>query len=296
MSSSISLLPIQLEYNKETSIITKVEKPSAEDLLKPGTYRITLTPTEQIKANIESKIPRKAPVVQTAATEPANLVGEDFEVEVEEEELMPEPEQKPGAAIEKLKEVLKDAPQELVDSLKSELSVAIAKNLYSAADIIAIQEALDQRQRELDSGAQIKLTANNVKTGDALIANQTIFTGKNDSEIFASEGDDVVIKKVDPTNNKVTLKSLSNGKQKTVIFEELNKMFILKQTVMAFEEEETDLAPLTKVEKSFVNDSIDNVNELLRSDKRKEALRKEAAFETMDDIDTELFEDTTSDC
>ena len=69
----------------------------------------------------------QAPVVQTAATEPANLVGEDFEVEVEEEELMPEPEQKPGAAIEKLKEVLKDAPQELVDSLKSELSVAIAR-------------------------------------------------------------------------------------------------------------------------------------------------------------------------
>jgi hypothetical protein len=296
MSSSISLLPIQLEYNDETSIISKVEKPSAEDLLKPGTYRITLTPTEQIRANIESKIPRKAPVVQTAATEPANLIGEDFEVEVEEEELMPEPAQKPGAAIEKLKEVLKDAPQELMDSLKSELSVAIAKNLYSAADIIAIQEALDQRQRELDSGGPVKLTANNVKTGDALIANQTIFTGKNDSEIFASEGDDVVIGKVDPNNNKVTIKSLSNGKQKPVSFEELNKMFILKQTVMAFEEEETDQAPLTKVEKSFVNDSIDNVNELLRNNERKEALRKEAAFETMDDIDTELFEDTTSDC
>jgi hypothetical protein len=161
---------------------------------------------------------------------------------------------------------------------------------------MAIQEALDQRQRELDSGGPVKLTANNVKTGDALIANQTIFTGKNDSEIFASEGDDVVVGKVDPNNNKVTLKSLSNGKQKPVSFEELNKMFILKQTVMAFEEEETDQAPLTKVEKSFVNDSIDNVNELLRNNERKEALRKEAAFETMDDIDTELFEDTTSDC
>jgi len=295
MNSTISLLPIQLEYDDETSIISKVERPSAKDLLKPGTYRINLTPTEQIKANIESKIPRKVEVVETAVTEPANIIGEDFEVEVEEE-MMPEPPAQQGAPIEKLKSALKDAPQELLDSIKSELSRGIANNLFTAADIIAIQEVIDQRQRELDSGGPVKLTANNVKTGDALIANQTIFTGKNDSEIFASEGDDVVIGKVDPNNNKVTLKSLSNGKQKPVSFEELNKMFILKQTVMAFEEEETDQAPLTKVEKSFVNDSIDNVNELLRDNERKEALRKEAALETMDDIDTELFEDTTSDC
>ena len=191
---------------------------------------------------------------------------------------------------------LKDATQEQLDSLKSELSIAIAKNMYSAADLIAIQEILDERQRELESNVQIKLTSNNVKANDQLIANVGIFTGKDNSEVFAQEGGDVVVTKIDSENNTVTLKSLSNGKQKSFTFAELNKMFILKQTVMAFEEVEKEAAPLTKVEKNFVSESIDNVNELLRSNERKEALKKEAAIESMDDIDSDLFDDDSSNC
>jgi hypothetical protein len=297
MDSTISLLPIQIDYDAETSVISKVERPSAKDVLKPGTYRIALTPSEQIKANIESKIPRKTEVVETAVTEPANIIGEDFEM-VEEpfDENLPVEEVQEGSPIENFKKVVSEATQEQLDSLKSELSIAIAKNMYSAADLIAIQEVLDERQRELDSNVQIKITSNNAQINSPLIANQTIFMDKNNSEIFASEGDDVVIIKVHPTDDIVTLKSLSNGKQKPVSFAELNKMFILKQTVMAFEEEEKEAAPLTKVEKNFVSESIDNVNELLKDVERKEALKKEAALETMDDIDTDLFDDDSSNC
>jgi hypothetical protein len=296
MDSTISLLPIELDYNSETGIISKVGKPTAKDLLKSGTYRIALTPSEQIKANIESKIPRKAEVVSTPATEPANTAGQDYEFEEEPiDENLPE-EPPVESPIEGLQKFVKDATQEQLDSLKSELSIAIAKNMYSAADIIAIQEVLDERQRELESNVQIKLTSNNVKANDQLIANVGIFTGKDNSEVFAQEGGDVVITKIDSGNNTVTLKSLSNGKQKSFTFAELNKMFILKQTVMAFEEEEKEAAPLTKVEKNFVSESIDNVNKLLSSNERREALKKEAAQETMDDIDTDLFDDDSSNC
>jgi hypothetical protein len=297
MDSTISLLPIQLEYNDETGQITKVERPTAKDLLKPGLYRIPLTASEEIKANIESKIPRKVTAEEAEIGAPINVPGEDFEMAPEEvEEGLPEPEVTAGSPIENFKRVVKEATQEQLDVFKSDLSIAIEKNLINATDVAAIQEAISERERELDSGEPVKLTASNLPKGTLLIANQSIFTGKAGSDLFVEENADVIVSSVNAEKETVTLKSVSNGKQKTVSLSELNKMFILKQTVMAFEEEETDQAPLTKVEKNFVNDSIDNVNELLRNNERKEALRKEANSETLDAIDTELFEDTTSDC
>jgi hypothetical protein len=80
----------------------------------------------------------------------------------------------------------------------------------------------------------------------------------------------------------------------TIKFEDLNKMFILKQEVMKTEEEVP--TPLTKQEKSFVEDSFENVNELLKDSGRKDALKKEADKQLTEDVDTELFEDVTSDC
>jgi hypothetical protein len=82
----------------------------------------------------------------------------------------------------------------------------------------------------------------------------------------------------------------------TFNFEELNKMFKLKEEVMETNDVDVQSAPLTKQEKDFVDDSFENVNELLKSSVKKDALKKEAGTQSTDDVDSELFEDVTSDC
>ena len=178
------------------------------------------------------------------------------------------------------------------------MAKAIAENNISSESIIAVQELIDIRQRELDSNPVIQMTINNIEKETQVVATGTIFTKKDSSKIFASDGDTVIVKSVNKSKNTVTLESIQQTEkiEDTISFEELNKMFILKQPVMSTETVETTTAPLTKKEKNFINDSMDLVNELLKDNPRKEILKKEAAGQSLDQVDTELFEDETSNC
>jgi hypothetical protein len=287
--AKVSLLPVQVDYESETGRITRAGRPTPKGALAEGSFRIPLDITDDIQAKINSVIPRKAVAVEQPEVEPS----EDFDTSMEEPS-MPESKPEPGTPMDKFKAAIKDATQEQVDIFKQEIAIATAKNLISAGDIIQIQELINQRQRELDNNVEIKLTPSNVKVGDQLVALNTIFV--NDKAVI-SEGDIVTIKSIEKVAQFASVDTTTTPSVTTTFnFEELNKMFKLKEEVMETNDVDVQSAPLTKQEKDFVDDSFENVNELLKSSVKKDALKKEAGTQSTDDVDSELFEDVTSDC
>jgi len=195
------------------------------------------------------------------------------------------------------REGIKNATQAQVNKINRVLAQKIAEGVYNAATVKELQELIDQRQRELSEEANIKLNEFNVEVGTQLISQASIFTDKNNTKQFATQGTEVRVISVDKENGKVVLKTIGNDpKQKTLSFEELNKLFILKQTVMDFGQQEKPETKLSKEEQDLVVDSSDSVKELLKDSTRKEALKKEAGELPIATLDAELFEDETSNC
>ena len=294
-TAKISLLPIQVEYNDLTSQITEGGRPVAKDFLEPGKYRIPLVITEDIQAKIDSIIPRKIEeakpeeVRESSDEETSPAVVAQEEPVIEEEE---------GSQVDdSFREGIKNATQAQVNKINRVLAQKIAEGVYNAATVKELQELIDQRQRELSEEANIKLNEFNVEVGTQLISQASIFTDKNNTKQFATQGTEVRVISVDKENGKVVLKTIGNDpKQKTLSFEELNKLFILKQTVMDFGQQEKPETKLSKEEQDLVVDSSDSVKELLKDSTRKEALKKEAGELPIATLDAELFEDETSNC
>jgi len=296
LKAKVSLLPIQVDYNDNTSIISEGGRPKAKDVLEPGKFRIPLEITEDIQAKIDSIIPRKAEE-ETVEQAPRESSDEETSPAVEYEGQEPAPQN----AVEidpQLLVAISKASQEQLDKVNTGLANKIRQGVFKAEDVIELQNAVDERQRELSAGAISKLSENNISVGTQLVANATIFTGKNDATPFATSNTVVRVTKVDNTNQKIVVKTIGVGpKQKTISFEELDKLFKLKQTVMDLEtnQGQPDIQ-LTKTEQDHISESSDNVRNLLVSDTRKEELRKEADTVPVSELDNMLFEDTTSDC
>jgi hypothetical protein len=294
--AKVSLLPIQVDYETETGRITRAGKPTPKGALEEGKYRIPLEITPEIQEKIDSVIPRKikaAPPVEE--TGPAQ--NEDFTDEREPEDIStpaPTQERVQDLDIEVLRKPIAEATQETLDKIKSRLAELVAQNKFTVQSISQVQELINQRQRELDSGLKVNLTADNLNIGDQLVALNPIFVNKKTAVV---EGEVVTIKSIEKTAGFVTVNpSITPTLDVTFSFAELNKMFILKQEVMKTEDAEAGTTPLTNDEKEFVNESLENVNQLLKDSPKKDALKKEADKQLTDDVDTELFEDVTSDC
>lgn len=295
LKAKVSLLPIQVDYNDNTSIISEGGRPKAKDILEPGKFRIPLEITEDIQAKIDSIIPRKAEEVPTAPARESSDEEESPAVVNQNAE----PVNESGVEIDpELLKAIKIVGQEQLDMIKTTLATKISQGVFSAEDVIELQKAIDERQRELSEGAVSKLSINNLAVGTQLVANATIFTGKNNTTEFATQGNVVRVTKINQASQTITLKTIgAKPKQKTISFEELDKLFKLKQTVMNLEtsEGQPDIK-LTPTEQSHIVESSDNVRNLLVSDARKEELRKEADAKSVSELDNMLFEDTTSDC
>lgn len=297
--AKVSLLPIQIDYESETGRITRAGKPTAKGALEEGKYRIPLEITQDIQEKIDSVIPRKIkaapPVEETGPEQNEDFTGgvpaEDSDIQVPQEEPVID------LDIETLRQPIAEATQEILDLFKSDFANAIAQNNISAESVMQVQQLIDERQRQLDSGVQVKLTPENVKVGDELIALTTIFTNEAKNITLIAEGETWEIESIKKDEGMVMVKSMTKRISGVPIrFAELNKMFILKQEVMKTEGSETGTAPLTEDEKEFVGESFENVNALLKSSDRKDALKKEADKELTEKVDDELFEDVTSDC
>lgn len=59
LKANISILPVEIDYNKETGKVTDANKPKSKTLLEPGSYRIPLFPTQEQIDQIDSVIPKK---------------------------------------------------------------------------------------------------------------------------------------------------------------------------------------------------------------------------------------------
>lgn len=294
--AKVSLLPIQVDYEAETGKITRAGKPTAKGALEEGKYRIPLEITPEIQEKIDSVIPRKikaAPSVE----ETGPVENQDFSDEREPEDIStPEPTQErvQDLDIEVLRKPIAEATQETLDKINSRLAELVAQNKFTVESIMQVQELINERQRQLDSGVDVQLTANNINSGDQLVALSPIFVNNKTAVV---EGEVVTIKSVEKTAGFVSVNtSITPTLELTFSFAELNKMFKLKEEVMKTESEDTRTAPLTKDEKDFIDDSFINVNQLLKNSPRKDDLKKEADKQLTDDVDTELFEDVTSDC
>ena len=297
--AKISLLPIQVDYESNTGKITRAGRPTAKGALEEGKYRIPLIATEEIQAKIDSAIPRKITEVPVAPEE-APVENEDFETAAPDEDanIQAGPaEQIIDLDIETLREPIASATQEVLDLFKADFLNAIAQNNISAESVMAVQQLLDERQRELDSTTDVKLTSDNIKVGDELVAISSIFTDTAKTKVLIGEGETFVVESIDSDGESVKVRSLVKRLNPVPMsFAELNKMFKLKEEVMKPEVVEVSTAPLTKAEREFVEQSFENINDLLKDYTRKDALKKEADTQLTDVVDTELFDDVTSDC
>jgi hypothetical protein len=85
------------------------------------------------------------------------------------------------------------------------------------------------------SPESIKYNSSNTASGSTFIVENTTFTGKNNDELFADTGDTVTVVKTNSADDTLVIKNIDN-KQKTISFDELNKLFKLKEQVMDFED------------------------------------------------------------
>lgn len=292
--ASIAILPIEIDYEQETGKIVKGKgRPTAPGLIPDNDFKINLEITPDIQEKIDSVIPRK---VFNVPVEEGPVSSEDGEIspyEEFEETNLPEAPESFGVD-PKILEAIANSTQEQLDNVKKTLAEKVG--VYDVSEIIELQDAIDKRQRELTSAPEtIKYNTSNTGSGATFIAENTTFTGKNNDQLFADTGDTVTVVKTNAQDNTLVISNV-NGKQKTISFEELNKMFKLKEPVMDFEAAATEEGPLTKQEKDFITESSDNVRELLKDLNAKEALKAEAGKQSLDEVDDELFNDTTSDC
>jgi hypothetical protein len=293
--AKIALLPIEVDYEEETGKIIKGKgRPSAKGLIPDNDFRIMLEITPEIQAQLDIMVPRK--VFEPVLVEEGPTSSEDGETSMYEEvdyEGAPDAPEFVGVD-PKILMLISNATQEQLDNVKKALAEKIG--IYDVAELIEIQEAIDKRQRELESSSSVvKYTPSNIGKGTSFIAESATFTDKKGKELFADTGDVVIVSKVNAADNTLTLQNI-NGKTKTLSFDQLNKLFKLKDTVMDFEEVSVEDAPLTKEEKDFIAESSENVREFLKDLEAKDTLKKEADSQSLDEVDDELFNDTTSDC
>lgn len=294
--ASIALLPIEIDYDAETGKVLKGKgRPSAKGLILENDFKINLEITPDIQEKVDSIIPRK--IFEAPVAEEAPVSAEDGETSPYEEYYdanMPAAPESFGVD-PKLLNAIANSTQEQLDNVKRVLAEKVG--LYDVTEIMEIQEAIDKRQRELSSATEvIKYNPTNTGSGSVFIAENATFTGKNNDELFADTGDTVTVVTTNADANTLVIQNI-NGIKKTISFEELNKMFKLKESVMDFEEAAVSgEESLTKEEKGFVSESSDTVRELIKDLEAKENLKAEANKQTLDEVDDELFNDTTSDC
>lgn len=292
--AAIAILPIEIDYEQETGKITKGKgRPNVPGLIADNDFKINLDITPDIQEKIDSIIPRKVFEVPVEEGPISSEDGETSPYEEFEDTNLPDAPESFGVD-PRILEAISNATQEQLDNVKKTLAEKIG--VYDVSEITELQEAIDKRQRELTSAPEtIKYNSSNTGSGATFIAENTTFTGKNNDQLFADTGDTVTVVKTNAQDNTLVISNV-NGKQKTISFEELNKMFKLKEPVMDFEAAATEEGPLTKQEKDFITESSENVRELLKDLNAKEALKAEAGKQSLDEVDDELFNDTTSDC
>ena len=292
LKANISILPVEVDYNKETGQVTEASKPKSKTLLEPGTYRIPLFPTQEQIDQINSVIPKKAEAeteedvqreTSDGGTSPA-VVDQETETLEEEEGVDPA-----------LAKAISVASVEQLNVFKQAIAKAIDQNAFTSTAIKELQDLINTREQELAENATTNLTVNNIEVNTRLISKEVIFTGKTNTIQFASQGSEVRVISINEAKETILLKSIGTEvRQKTISFAELDKLFILKQTVM--EGKEAPIVKPTVKEKELIEESSDNVKDLLTSSIRKNELKSEIKDVSIEKLDADLFEDITSDC
>ena len=178
-----------------------------------------------------------------------------------------------------------------LEKYEAETVADLIKNKkISAESAIVASEEIQARKEQLKAGEPSEATPITIEKGAEYVAKDTIFETRNPNNIFASSGDTVRV--VSSTENKVVLKNNKN-KQKTVSFEEFNKMLILKEDVM---QPSTDTKEtLTPDESSFVEESNTAAIDLLDNQAKMAELQKEAEDSNIEDLENDFF-DSIDEC
>ena len=178
-----------------------------------------------------------------------------------------------------------------LEKYEAETVADLIKNKkISAESAIVASEEIQARKEELKAGQPSEATPITIKKGAEYIVKRTIFETRNPNNIFASSDDTVRV--VSSTENKVVLKNNTNN-QKTLSFEEFNKMLILKEDVM---QPRTDIKEtLTPDESSFVEESNTAAIDLLDNQAKMAELQKEAEDSKIEDLEDDYY-DIINDC
>ena len=265
-NANIALLPIQVVKDLDTGEVLVASRPTNESLFKLNSKQVLVGLNKSIvKDVIDDLLPQPAfnvgAVINPEARNNLNLLG---------------------------------YTNTQIDSLPAEEREKILKEAIFAEDYYLDNPELEAPveaapEEEQTAPEDLKVNGEYIQKGTNLIAKSTIFTTRKQT-IFAQQDDIVIVKSIDKENKKVTLMPLGKRKKKTVSFEELSKMFILKQAVMDMTE--TPLEEMSKEDKDKVSESIDLAATFLNDPTKIAEIEATASTKSVKDLDDELLDDT----
>jgi hypothetical protein len=201
-----------------------------------------------------------------------------------------------------VQEELKQTLDYLIDyenSLKSGQSLPTFKYEEESTDTSTAEGATEENlagdnqqvEEQQIAPEDLKINGEYVQKGTNLIAKNTIFTSekKQQKNIFAQQDATVLVKEIDKVNKTVTLMALGKKKKMTVSFDQMSKMFILKQAVMDMTEIPSE--ELSKDDKAKVSESIDLAAAFLNDPARIAEVEATASTKSVEALDDELLDD-----
>jgi hypothetical protein len=265
-NANIALLPIQVVKDLDTGEVLVASRPTNESLFKLNSKQVLVGLNKSIvKDVIDDLLPQPAfnvgAVINPEARNNLNLLGYTNT-------------QINSLPVEEREKILKEA--------------IFAEDYY--LDNPELEAPVETAPEEEQIAPEdLKVNGEYIQKGTNLIAKSTIFTTRKQT-IFAQQDDIVIVKDIDKENKKVTLIPLGKRKKKTVSFEELSKMFILKQAVMDMTE--TPLEEMSKEDKDKVSESIDLAAAFLNDPTKIAEVEATASTKSVEDLDDELLDDT----
>jgi|694.fasta_scaffold00105_24 cell fate (sporulation/competence/biofilm development) regulator YlbF (YheA/YmcA/DUF963 family) len=295
------VLPIEMSVSTANDKIMIANKPTSPSLTAVDAL-ITLD-KKDVQDQVNSIIPiaKKETVETKVETENISVVPADAESsddtqspaveagEQERETRFIDDSVRYGA--KEFKESLAKADITTFNAVMAELNLKIQEGVVDVNDLETMSELAKERLEQLKQPQNVKIVPESLTADKQFVAKSIIFTepGNQKSEIFAEEDDTVVINSVNTKNKTVSVSALGSSKQMTIGFNDINKLFTLKDSIM--DATETQDMSLSTEDKIKINESIDLADGFITNPDKLGKVEGESSSKSLEELDNELLND-----
>jgi hypothetical protein len=188
-------------------------------------------------------------------------------------------------------DLLKINSKEALSELVVQLGIKTSQGVIAYEDLQEIAALSREKSDQLNTPEEVKIIGESLVPEQQFIAKNTIFTepGNKKSKIFAQQNDTVVIDSINRANKTVTVSALGSSTKLTLGFNELDKLFMLKDIVMGTTKEKDQT--ITPEDKVKIIESTDLADTFIGSSTKLDKVEGEVSTKTPDESDNELLKD-----